>query len=265
MNTLAIKNTDSISRGIIYSIIGHIVIVGIFTVKAVFFPSEDITFQSAVRVDIVGLPDKYTPQTLPTEEPSPAKELKEKSEPLKEIQKEVVKEISKQKEKEIKSVEFKKDNEAINLDKLKHKEKDAINKLKALSALDKIKDDVSKENKKKTSSSTKIKGNILSAGTALTGLNKLQHETYIESLDAHIKQNWALPEWLAKKNLRAQIKIKIDESGNIISKQIVKSSGNSSYDDVAMDTVVRSAPFPKPPEKFIDILSNDGILIGFPE
>ncbi|RYZ82311.1 MAG: cell envelope integrity protein TolA [Proteobacteria bacterium] len=141
--------------------------------------------------------------------------------------------------------------------------------------LDKIKEDLKNEaeaEKKKLAgvgnaktAGTKIKGNVLSPGTELTGLNKLQHDNYLGDLDQQIKQNWFLPQWLSKKPLRAQVRLKLDEKGQIISRDIALSSGNSSYDDLALDTIDKSAPFPPPPEKFVSIVGVNGLLIGFPE
>lgn len=270
MNVITFKNSDQMSKGILISILAHIFVFLIFAVKTYFFPTEDIIFQSAVKVDLVGLPDKFVnPPKLTSETEQEKSEIPEsidKKEPEQKTAKEKEAEVGADKAiKEI-AIQNKKEEDAINLEKIKNKEKEAINKLKALSALEKIKDEVGKENKRtKTGGSVKLKGNVLSAGTSLTGLNKLQHDSYVARLDAHIKQNWALPEWLAKKKLQTQIKIKIDEKGNVIFKQIVRSSGNGSYDDIAMDTIDRSSPFPMPPEKFVDILGVDGILIGFPE
>jgi colicin import membrane protein len=164
-----------------------------------------------------------------------------------------------------------KQDEAVNLEKNKSKQQSAIEKLKAMAALDKIKQDVEAEKKKEIAKGKaddggpKVKGNVLSPGTALTGLSKLQHDNYAADLDQHIKQHWALPEWLAKRDLKAQARVQIDSRGNILGRKIVKSSGNPSYDEEVLATIDRSAPFPAPPEKFLAIVSVDGILIGFPE
>jgi colicin import membrane protein len=50
----------------------HIAIILIFTVRAVFFPSADMTYESAVKVDIIALPDKIDLDKIP-----PPVELKE--------------------------------------------------------------------------------------------------------------------------------------------------------------------------------------------
>jgi colicin import membrane protein len=141
-----------------------------------------------------------------------------------------------------------------------------------MAALEKIKEDVT-NSKLKTppgtgkaaTGSQQIKGNVLSPGSSLTGLTKLQHDNYMSDLDTHIKQNWSLPEWLAKRDLKAQVRVLIDARGNILERKIVKSSGNPNYDEEALAAIDKSAPFPAPPEKFTAILSVDGIVIGFPE
>lgn len=233
---------DQFSKGLTYSLAAHVFIILFFTMKTVFFPKADLSYQPAVRVDIVDLPDKIetSPAPTPTPAPEPIKPEPQFAEP------------------EIRP-EPKVDTKA--------KQKEALNKLKAMEALEKIKNEskkAKKEDKKKTAE-IKYKGNVLSPGTELTGLNKLQHEEYIGALDRHIKQHWTLPEWLAKKNYSAQVLIKIDDKGHLMSKQLVKSSGNPSYDESVQQTIDQSSPFPPPPEKFTSIVSVQGILIGFPE
>ena len=99
----------------------------------------------------------------------------------------------------------------------------------------------------------------------MTGIAKLQNDNYISDLDRHIKQNWTIPEWLAKRDYKAQVRVFVDSRGNILGRKIVKSSGNPSYDEEVLATIDRSAPFPAPPEKLIAVFSVDGILIGFPD
>ncbi len=252
---------ETINRGLWVSFAFHVLIFSFFTLKSVFFTEAPIDFESAIHVDIVGLPDKVEagtppPAKVPEEEPAPTPLATpvEKTPPPKPIP-------------TLPPV-VKRDKESVNLEK--HKEKAALEKLKAMAALDKIKEDVSSEQKKETShektkSGAKVKGNILSPGSSLSGLSRLQHDNYVADLDAHIKRNWALPEWLAKKDYKAQVRVKLDSRGQIISRQITKSSGNQSYDAEVLSTVDRSVPFPPPPEKFTSIVEVDGILIGFPE
>lgn len=260
------QESESLSGGLKVSLVLHALLLCFFTVNTIFFSPETIDYAAAVRVDLVGLPDKIEPKTLP---PTEKKEAKAELPPKPEEKKPPVAE-KKAPEPKAKPAAVK-EKDAVKLDKNKAKQKDAMEKLKAMAALDKIKDEIAEEKKKEAAAgkdkagAAKIKGNILAPGTALTGLSKLQHDTYVADLDTHIKKNWAIPEWLAKKDYKAQVRLKMDDRGNILSRQIVKASGNPSYDEEVLATIDRSAPFPPPPEKLVSIVMNDGILIGFPE
>ncbi|MNK93011.1 hypothetical protein D3C87_1131540 [compost metagenome] len=242
--------------------------ISFFTLKAVFFTPEAIDFTQAVRVDMVGLPDKVEPTTLPPAASAP----KEESKPAVEKPAEKTPPKAEAPKPELPKHQPKKD-DSINLEKNKASQQSAIEKLKAMAALEKIKEQVSEEKKKTppagtgtdSSAATKIKGNMVSPGTSLTGLNKLQHDNYGAELNRHIKQHWTLPEWLSKRELKAQVAVYIDSRGNILERKLVKSSGNPSYDEEVLSAVDKSAPFPAPPEKFQAYLSVNGILIGFPE
>lgn len=270
------QQNEQFTRGIGVSFALHALLLSFFTLKAVFFTPEQIDFTQAVRVDMVGLPDKVDPKTLPA--PSEAKE-NPKPVPTPKAEPVVEKPAEKAPPKKVEAVKPElpkhqpKKDDGINLEKNKANQQSAIEKLKAMAALEKIKDEVAEEKKKTPppgtgkddSGAAKVKGNMVSPGTSLTGLTKLQHETYGADLDRHIKQHWALPEWLAKRDLKAQARVYIDTRGNILGRKIVKSSGNPSYDEEVLATIDRAAPFPAPPDKFQAVVSVDGILIGFPE
>lgn len=273
------QQDEQFKRGIGVSFALHALLLSFFTLKAVFFTPEQIDFTQAVRVDMVGLPDKVDPKTLPPpveakENPKPAEKPAPTPAPV------VEKPVEKAPPKKVQAVKPElpkhqpKKDDGINLEKNKANQQSAIDKLKAMAALEKIKDEVAEEKKKATpppgtgkddTGAAKIKGNVVSPGTSLTGLTKLQHETYGADLDRHIKQHWALPEWLAKRDLKAQARVFIDSRGNILDRKIVKSSGNPSYDEEVLSTIDKAAPFPAPPDKFQALVSVDGILIGFPE
>ncbi|WII70581.1 TonB family protein [Bdellovibrio sp. 22V] len=273
------ERDEQLFRGVGVSFAVHALILSFFILKAAFFTPEAIDFTQAIRVDMVGLPDKVaqlpqTPakeeakQTLPDKDPVQEKPV-EKT-PEKPPEKVVEKKAPAPKPEPVKPVAKKDD--GINIEKVKSKQQSAIEKLKAMAALEKIKEDVAAEKKKTPPGNGKsanggqvVKGNVLSPGTSLTGLTKLQHDSYAADLDRHIKQSWALPEWLAKRDFKAQAKVFIDSRGNILGRKIVKSSGNPSYDEEVLATIDRAAPYPAPPEKFLAIVSVDGILIGFPE
>ncbi|MEN0059157.1 MAG: TonB family protein [Bdellovibrio sp.] len=262
------QDDERLSRGVGISFALHAAILGFFSIKAAFFTPEAVDFSQAIRVDMVALPDKHQPKVMPPPakdepKPAPVEKIPEKPPtPPKTEKAEPEKVVSK-------PLPTKKE-DSINLDKVKNEQKSALEKLKAMAALEKIKQDV--EEQKKAAGSGKaetvapvVKGNVITPGSSLTGLNKLQHETYAVDLDRHIKQFWALPEWLAKRDLKAQARVFLDSRGNILGRKIVASSGNPSYDEEVLDTIDRAAPFPAPPEKFLALVSVDGILIGFPE
>jgi len=254
-------NELELGTGLKWSLGLHLALVFFLLVKTFFISNETIDYDSAIRVDLVGLPDKIDPKKLAPAEPvAPPKPKEPEPPPPAEVAKETPK-LPEQK---------KIDQDAINLDAVKKKQQEALNRLKSMSAIEQIKKNLEKqktegENKNSEKSSTVVKGNVLSPGTELTGLNKLQHENYVSQIDRQIKQNWSIPEWLAKKDYKAQVLLKLDENGQISFRQIVKSSGNPNYDDAVLETIDKSAPYPAPPEKLIAIIGTRGMLIGFPE
>ena len=272
------QQIDRLNRGLVISFALHVGLVLFFVVKTVFFTPETIDFSQAIRVDMVGLPEKVDPKTLAPkseakENPKPALPDKEPPKPEEKVVEKKPEPVKQPKAEPVKvPPKTAKKDDGVNLEKVKHQQQSAIDKLKAMAALEKIKEDVA-NSKPKTPPGTgkaaagaqQIKGNVLSAGTALTGLSKLQHDTYAADLDAHIKQNWFVEEWLAKRDLKAQARVFIDARGYILGRKIVKSSGNPSYDDAVLTAIDKSSPFPPPPEKFVSIVGVDGILIGFPE
>ena len=244
----------SLNRFVGWSVTVHVLIVLVFTVKTFFFDSP-IEYKSAVRVDLIGLPDKAPEITAAPPAPSAAAPA-----PLEE------KKPAEPETKPILPKKSKVDPDAVKLDKTKSKEKAAMAKLKQMDAFEKIKKDLENERSKKAAESRKlIRGNQVSSGSELTGLAKIEAESYIADVERQVHQNWALPEWLSRKSLNAQVRARFDEKGALISVQVVKSSGNPSFDEIALDTVQKSSPVPPPPEKFVRLLRLEGILFGFPE
>jgi colicin import membrane protein len=233
------------------SLLFHAIVLGAFSLKNIIFSSPSIDYKSAIRVDIVGLPDKITSPMPPqkSEEPAAKAEEKKPEPPKKE-------EAVKPEEKVVPKAETKKD--------VKDVQKNALEKLKAL---DKIKNTVNTE-KAQTDAIERLKkqefrGNNLAAGNSLTGTDKFQYDAYIGELDSHVKGFWDLPRWLSEDQLKTVVKVKIDARGFVIFKQIVSSSGNSAYDEVAIQTVTKASPFPVPPGKFRGTLEVHGFNVEF--
>lgn len=247
---------ENLNKYVKVSVLLHIGIFLMFTVQAVFFMDAPIQFEKAIRVDMVGLPNKITElppaevaSAPPTTLPAPVAEVAPKKEtPPAEKPK------LPQKPKE----------EAINLEKTKNKQKSAMEKLKQMEALEAIQKDLEKDRAAAANAAKqKFKGNVLAAGTELTGVNKLQAEQYIDMVHKHMIDHWTLPEYMKNRNFRTDVLVRFDESGNILEKTIVKSSGNQGFDELVINSIQRSSPVPTPPSKFSKIASVQGFLFRF--
>lgn len=270
---------DELTNGFLVSMVAHLLIVLGFTVRLVFFPPDETSALPAVRVDLVALPDKVAPVEMPKpfkpEEPEaaapPAPAPPAAATPPKTAEATPTPTPTPPKPKA--------EPDAINLEKTKARQKAALDKLKSLEALEKIEKDLAREKaeaeKKRLEAlaaaaraqagTVKIKGNQVAPGTSLTGIERLEHESYKGDLDRHIKQFWSLPEWLARKKLRARALVKIDEKGRLLSKRLTQPSGDPGFDDSVLQTIDQSAPLPAPPEKFVAKVAIEGILIEFGE
>ncbi|MCM2281977.1 MAG: hypothetical protein NDI61_09045, partial [Bdellovibrionaceae bacterium] len=78
---------DSLGRYLGVSIALHLILLAALTLKAVFYPSESLQLERAIRVDIVGLPEKQAklPPALKEEiknEAKPEPKTEPKAEPV---------------------------------------------------------------------------------------------------------------------------------------------------------------------------------------
>lgn len=230
----------------------HAGVLAFFLLNVVFFPDEALMVGSALRVDLVALPDKIKPNERVEVASEPAKAAaKEKLEASKQAPSQV----------EEKAVSIKKNQTKDAASDAKKRQADALNKLKQLSALEDIENQVKSEKTR----TIVAKGNQISSGSDLKGVAGLQHEAYVGSLENHVRKFWAIPQWLAAKKLRTRVKVKMDAQGNLTKKEIVESSGNSAFDEAVMETLTKASPVPKPPEKFRQLLEHQGVIMGFPE
>ena len=229
---------DPFLRYVGLSIVGHVALVLLFTVKIMLFPSEDIQIQNAIRVDMVALPDKKIPKaTQKAEKKQPSKvNLEPKTKP-----------------------------KVNTLKKAKQQQNKALERLQALSALEKLKGEVESEAKTPPQDPPQpYKGNIITKGSDLKGLSKLQYDEYFAKLESHVKESWILPQWLADTSLRAQVKVTIDERGYITSKEIISSSGDSVFDGKALEAMDKASPCPVAPKNLQVLVAKEGIIFNFP-
>ena len=238
-----IIQNDRFSNFILLSFVLHLGVFILFTVKILVFPSEIPIYQQSVRIDIVALPEK-----------KPL--LQGKTKPMAKIQ------IKKKAEKppEIKPLKLeKKKSHSEKKKQLKEEQNSAIARLRALKHLETRKK--SKEQPKKQ----EYKGNAISEGSSLNGLEKLHHESYLNQLDRHIRNYWNLPEWLTSANLSTRVLILIDKNGDILSKNLILKSGNEFFDQNVFKTLEKANPLPPPPANMADFYSTKGVEFRFPE
>lgn len=252
------KPQDSFAAFIISSLLLHGIVLTLLTVKILFFPASVDEHKQAVRIDVVALPEKQTELPKPpTSKPEVAKEEPPKPEVKPDPPKPKPKpkpKIPKPKPKPMLPKPKKPDPE-----KVKDEQESALDRLKALQKL--------KDQKKDQNPIKKIeyKGNQISKGNSLTGIEKLHHDNYLDSLDGHIRNYWNLPEWLANGNLKASIILFIDKNGGVINKVFVLKSGNDLFDQQVIGTIDKANPLPAPPANLVDYYTTKGIELRFPE
>ena len=74
-----------------------------------------------------------------------------------------------------------------------------------------------------------------------------------------------MPQWLAvSDNLNTVVKIYLDPNGYVINRELIKSSGDTRFDEIVLTAIDKASPFPKPEDKFIDIVYSGIILTAKP-
>lgn len=243
----------------------HILLFAFFAVRFLFYSQPVLDLSQAINVSMGEiskddrLPEKTEPEAVPEPEDEPAQKIDPTEEKKPVAEKKIIPKL--------------KTNEPPKTDSVslaKAKQKAALEKLKKLSAVDKIKQDLKNDSIAKLKAQEKkatvpAKPRIVAAGSTLSGLDKLEAGNYLEQIDRSIKQFWSLPQWLINKPFKARALVKFNIQGQIQSAKIISSSGNNSYDQYCLKAIEDAAPFPKVPEKLTEKFSVDGIVIGFPE
>jgi outer membrane biosynthesis protein TonB len=247
---------DRLKRALGYSVVFHIALFVVFAVRAIFYPSEPLQLDNAIHVDMVSLPDKQTatlpPMPAPVVEPPKAEPKPPEPQaetPPKPLPVAPVPETPK-----------------VNLDKTKHSEDAALKRLAALERLEKMSAPSTQPTKAAPSAAVQpapIKGNQISHGSDLRGIVRLEHQSYLQSIDQQVKSHWNLPQWLANANLTARVRLYIDAHGNVTKKEFVVSSRNQVYDDHVMATIDAAVPLSPPPSDLMNMIAIDGIVLEF--
>ncbi len=242
--------TERLSKPLVISSSLHLAVAALIFLRAVFMPSEPIDLRSAIRVDIVGLPQKM--EDLPAAAapaPSPPREevkVETKSNPV---------EAKPEPKSKAPSVPVKSAQE------IRKSQSDALKKLKQMSATERIKKELEAERR----AAGPVAGAEKSEGDALRGIPKLDYDRYSTVLRERVHSNWQVPQWLTEANFKARIKIYIDESGFVIKKEFVLPSGNEAFDATVLEALERSSPFPPPPDNIRNALRTSGAIFNFPE
>lgn len=250
MNDLSIPPHEGITNWqVAKSVLLHLGIILAFTINAYLFPAEDLNFESAIRVDIVGLPEKL--KHLPTEATN--KEIAKPTAPKVEPAPQVAPTPT------VTPAPAVNDKKTAELERKKAQQK-AIERMKALEAISEIEEDAEKESK-----NTAVAGNVASAGNALTGILQNQISSYMSKVKTHVNDHWKLPQWMADSKLRGEALVLIDANGVVIRRSLVKTSGNSGFDDSILSAIDEASPFPAPPSALVGVFKNKGFTLGFPE
>jgi len=151
---------------------------------------------------------------------------------------------------------------------------------KAQSALERLREEVEKERKRKEDLLAKkkkddlkkfedqyrapIRGNQVNQGTSTSGVMAATMNAYAGHVVDRVRSNWGLPPYLSNQGLRAEVRIFIDSSGNLLRYQFTQASGNQVFDDYVKASITRAAPFAPPPAEMSRGLRSGGIDLQFP-
>lgn len=262
---------QSFKRALSYSIGLHVLLFVIFAVRAVIYPATDsLNLDDAIRVDIVALPDKKSADLPPL--PAPAA-----PEPAKPAPVEAAKPPPKAEAKPEppKPVPAKPEAPKVSLEKTKKDQAAALKRLEALERIERMQKSEStaksadtKPAKPATTGETQpsnvVKGNQVSQGNSLTGLQRDAHRGYLATVQQQVKRTWRLPQWMANANYAARVRIWVDSNGNVIKKQMIRSSGNAEFDERVMASIEATGALPPPPSDLVNVLAVDGLDADFP-
>ena len=244
------------------SILFHGFLFSLMLINVFLFTDHKINYIPAIKVDLVALPDRQPSRknAVVTKTPPPqiqktSPKLKQPKQPQKKLQplqvntqKMKAQKVKAQKKSEVTEPSFVYDK------RLQEVGQTAIERLKHLQQIQKM---VKKQEI--------IKGNQLASGTDIKGLDKLDYNNYVGQLHQHIQSHWELPQWLAVSDeLSTIVRVYLDVNGYVTRRELIKSSGNVRFDQIVLSAIDIASPFPKPEDKFINIVRSGITLIAKP-
>lgn len=199
---------------------------------------SEVSAQSFIQVDVVGLPDELINQKvnpLLPEVSEPSSKAVEKSTPKAAEKSDIMEEAKSSKEKQKKELERKKaEDKALQLAKQEAEREQALKGL---------------QNKMGKKGRGKIKGNMLSEGTASSGMIGTAKDKYVGVLTESIKQQFNVFSWQQKKDLVAEVQLSLLPNGRVRWRKITKPSRDVMYDSAVLQAIDDAQPFPVPEDK----------------
>lgn len=248
---------------LIASIILHLMIPGSWlTFKALealgiqIFPQRSVkdVYQEYVQVDLVGLPDIAI------------KDLEKLDPTLPEVE-----EAGEQPE--VKSEEVEDDTMALEAQKKAVAEKEAADKAKRLAkeeeekkkALQQMEEEMKREQALKALTEgkkgrPKLKGNIVSKGTAIVGNLGTPKDQYTALIMAKIKERFYIMPSQRDRGLNNTVHLELFPTGRVRSKKLLRSSNDSFYDSAVLQAIDDAQPLPIPEDLS---LIQGGITVTF--
>lgn len=220
--------------------------------ELIFGKKKDISAQSFVQVDVVGLPDQLINERinpLLPEVPKPGTSTQKPTVEAKPSQKDIMEDAltKTKKEKNTKQKDSReKDQEQAIREALEEAQRE-----QALKGL---------QTKAGNKGRGKIKGNILSEGTSSSGIVGTAKDKYVGILTESIKQQFNIFSWQQKTGLVAEVKLMLLPNGRVKWRKIVKPSRDVMYDSAVLQAIDDAQPFPIPEDRG---LIQDEITINF--
>lgn len=250
MDTTYIDRGKTFSSAFIKASGLHLLLVLIFFITSIlnlnFFHKEikiEDTIQSAVQVDIVGMP-KLTVQELKEFNTSELQKGDEEAKPV--------------------DVKNEENNNNVDLGSLLTN----LSKKKKPSRRKEATKTYGSKLSAKELKSLVLEGNQISKGEAVIGdsLNESRSlfAKYASRIPSHVRPFWKLPTYLMDKQLSCRIRVYIAKNGDILRTEIIQSSGVNDYDARALNAIQSANPFPAPEDEIISFLAAGQVVLGFP-
>lgn len=106
-------------------------------------------------------------------------------------------------------------------------------------------------------------GTVLPGGPRPGTMLSPQAARYIAMVDTLFRSHWSLPEDLhhALAGFSCEIAIKIDAEGYVKRVDVVRPSGNRTFDAYARDAASKAVRLPLPPKELLDMSKGDDTIV----